>query len=136
MTSPTIGSGDSTQQRSTQDPAQLAHIYKCYWLRHPHMQVNCVAWAPNSLYVASGGLDTSIILWSVEAPDKHCIIRFEEFWQIISCSYYWNTHNVNFKKSGTLTIKVKSPMLPGWTTPASFPLARYLSKWFRITSDR
>jgi WD40 repeat protein len=38
-------------------------------------KVNCVAWAPNSLYVASGGLDTSIILWSVEAPDKHCIIR-------------------------------------------------------------
>jgi len=25
--------------------------------------------------VASGGLDTNIILWSVEAPDKHCIIR-------------------------------------------------------------
>jgi len=38
-------------------------------------KVNCVAWAPNSVYVASGGLDTSIILWSVEAPDKHCIIR-------------------------------------------------------------
>jgi len=38
-------------------------------------KVNCVSWAPNSLYVASGGLDTSIILWSVEAPDKHCIIR-------------------------------------------------------------
>merc|ERR1712180_584906 len=38
-------------------------------------KVNCVAWAPNSVYVASGGLDTNIILWSVEAPDKHCIIR-------------------------------------------------------------
>jgi len=38
-------------------------------------KVNCVAWAPNSLYVASGGLDTGIILWSVEAPDKHCILR-------------------------------------------------------------
>jgi len=38
-------------------------------------KVNCVAWAPNSLYVASGGLDTSLILWSVEAPDKHCVLR-------------------------------------------------------------
>jgi WD40 repeat protein len=38
-------------------------------------KVNCAAWAPNSLYVASGGLDTSIIIWSVEAPDKHCVIR-------------------------------------------------------------
>ena len=38
-------------------------------------KVNCVSWSPNSLYVASGGLDTAIILWSVEAPDKHCIVR-------------------------------------------------------------
>ena len=38
-------------------------------------KVNCVAWAPNSLYVASGGLDTAIILWSVESPDKHCVVR-------------------------------------------------------------
>jgi len=38
-------------------------------------KVNCVAWAPNSLYVASGGLDTCFILWSVESPDKHCIVR-------------------------------------------------------------
>jgi len=38
-------------------------------------KVNCVAWAPNSMYVASGGLDCSIILWSLETPDKHCIIR-------------------------------------------------------------
>ena len=51
------------------------------------LQVNCVAWAPNSLYVASGGLDTSIILWAVEAPDKHCIIRFKESRQMM------NKHN-------------------------------------------
>merc|ERR1711981_803492 len=62
-------------------------------------KVNCVAWAPNSVYVASGGLDTSIILWSVEAPDKHCIIR-------------------------NPTTRVRSPTLPGWTTPAWSPLDR------------
>jgi WD40 repeat protein len=38
-------------------------------------KVNTVAWAPNSLYVASGSLDCSIIIWSVEMPNKHCIIR-------------------------------------------------------------
>lgn len=38
-------------------------------------KVNCVSWAPNSLYVASGGLDTGVIIWSVEAPEKHCLIR-------------------------------------------------------------
>ena len=53
----------------------LPHYKKNLTFTHFYVQVNCVAWAPNSVYVASGGLDTSIILWSVEAPDKHCIIR-------------------------------------------------------------
>jgi len=38
-------------------------------------KVNCVAWSPNSLLVASGSLDTSIIVWSVEKPAKHIIIK-------------------------------------------------------------
>ena len=37
-------------------------------------KVNCVAWSPNSLYVASGGLDCSLIVWSVEKPEKHLIL--------------------------------------------------------------
>ena len=36
-------------------------------------KVNCVGWSPNSQYVASGGLDCSLILWSVEKPEKHKI---------------------------------------------------------------
>ena len=36
-------------------------------------KVNCVAWSPNSLYIASGGLDCSLIVWSVEKQDKHKI---------------------------------------------------------------
>merc|ERR1711973_674194 len=36
-------------------------------------KVNCVAWSPNSLFVASGGLDCSLIVWSVEKPEKHKI---------------------------------------------------------------
>ena len=36
-------------------------------------KVNCVSWSPNSLYVASGGLDCSLIVWSVEKPEKHKI---------------------------------------------------------------
>lgn len=36
-------------------------------------KVNCVAWSPNSLYVASGGLDCSLIVWSVEKTEKHLI---------------------------------------------------------------
>lgn len=36
-------------------------------------KVNCVAWSPNSLYIASGGLDCSLIVWSVEKQEKHKI---------------------------------------------------------------
>lgn len=38
-------------------------------------RVNCVAWSPNSLLVASGSLDTTIIIWSVTNPSKHTIIK-------------------------------------------------------------
>ncbi|XP_057373517.1 LOW QUALITY PROTEIN: actin-interacting protein 1-like [Daphnia carinata] len=38
-------------------------------------KVNCVAWSPDSTLVASGSLDTSIIVWSVEKPAKRIIIK-------------------------------------------------------------
>ena len=33
--------------------------------------MTCVAWSPDSRTVASGGLDCSIILWSLDKPEKH-----------------------------------------------------------------
>jgi WD40 repeat protein len=41
-------------------------------------KVNCVAWSPDSTLVASGSLDTSIIVWSVEKPNKHLIIKSKD----------------------------------------------------------
>ncbi|XP_022916456.2 actin-interacting protein 1 [Onthophagus taurus] len=38
-------------------------------------RVNTIAWSPNSLLVASGSLDTNIIIWSVVKPNKHVIIK-------------------------------------------------------------
>ncbi|XP_060522216.1 actin-interacting protein 1 [Cylas formicarius] len=38
-------------------------------------RVNTVAWSPDSKLVASGSLDTSIIVWFVDKPDKHIIIK-------------------------------------------------------------
>ncbi|KAK2705767.1 actin-interacting protein 1-like isoform X2 [Artemia franciscana] len=38
-------------------------------------KVNSIAWSPNSLFVASGGLDCVLIIWSVEKPSKHLIIK-------------------------------------------------------------
>jgi len=60
-------------------------------------RVNCVAWSPDSLLVASGSLDTSIIIWSVEKPAKHIIIKSKCFCRII-------THKAAF--TGSLLLSV------------------------------
>lgn len=51
---------------------ELAHNKE--WGFH-NARVNCVAWSPNSQQVASGSLDTTIIIWSVLFPAKHLIIK-------------------------------------------------------------
>jgi len=47
---------------------ELAHNVE--WGYHT-ARVNCLAWSPNSLYLASGSLDASIIIWDVQNPSKH-----------------------------------------------------------------
>lgn len=44
-------------------------------------RVNCVAWSPDSQLVASGSLDTNIIIWSVAQPAKHIIIKSKLFFE-------------------------------------------------------
>lgn len=58
---------------------QLAHNRE--WGFH-NARVNSVAWSPNSDMVASGSLDTTIIIWSVTNPAKHTIIKSKQIQQI------------------------------------------------------
>jgi len=51
---------------------KLAHNRE--WGFH-NARVNTVAWSPDSTMVASGSLDTTIIIWSVTSPAKHTIIK-------------------------------------------------------------
>ncbi|GIY87232.1 actin-interacting protein 1 [Caerostris darwini] len=51
---------------------ELAHNYE--WGYHT-ATVNCLAWNPNNLFVASGSLDTNIIIWDVKNPKVHVFIR-------------------------------------------------------------
>lgn len=47
---------------------QLAHQLE--WGFHM-ARVNCLSWAPDSQHLASGSLDTAIIIWDVKTPTKH-----------------------------------------------------------------
>ncbi|XP_006819809.1 actin-interacting protein 1-like [Saccoglossus kowalevskii] len=38
-------------------------------------RVNCLAWSPDSRHMASGSLDTNIIIWSMENPNKRIVIK-------------------------------------------------------------
>jgi len=44
------------------------------WAFHA-AKVNCVAWSPDSRRVASGSLDTNVIVWDAENPREHMIIK-------------------------------------------------------------
>lgn len=57
---------------SVQDSYSPAHDFD--WCFHT-AKVNCLSWSPNSRFLASGSLDTSIIIWSVENPMKHLMLK-------------------------------------------------------------
>ncbi|KAG6445540.1 hypothetical protein O3G_MSEX003948 [Manduca sexta] len=57
---------------SAADEYKLAHNKE--WGFHT-ARVNCVAWSPDSKRIASGSLDTTIIIWNVDQPNKHTIIK-------------------------------------------------------------
>lgn len=51
---------------------ELAHNQE--WGFHT-ARVNSIEWSPDSRCVASGSLDTSVIIWSMDNPAKHIIIK-------------------------------------------------------------
>lgn len=55
---------------------------KIEWGFH-NARINCVAWSPDSLMVASGSLDTMIIIWNMTQPNKHIIIKSKTYLFII-----------------------------------------------------
>ncbi|XP_013783916.1 actin-interacting protein 1-like, partial [Limulus polyphemus] len=51
---------------------ELAHNLD--WCFHT-ARVNSISWTPDSQHLATGSLDTGIIIWSVEQPNKHINIK-------------------------------------------------------------
>ncbi|XP_048478168.1 actin-interacting protein 1 isoform X3 [Plutella xylostella] len=54
------------------DEYKLAHNKE--WGFHT-ARVNCASFSPDSRRVASGSLDTNVIVWSVDQPAKHVVIK-------------------------------------------------------------
>ena len=63
-------------------------------------KVNCVSWSPDSSLVASGSLDTSIIVWSVEKPNKHLIIKSKD-------SFHWMLISLLFLTASLKTLQLR-----------------------------
>lgn len=72
---------------------QLAHNRE--WGFH-NARVNSVAWSPNSIMVASGSLDTTIIIWSVTNPAKHTIIKSKYKVPFLFVSFYFYNYHILF----------------------------------------
>jgi len=51
-----------------------AKFNKVEWGFH-NARINCVAWSPDCSMVASGSLDTMIIIWSMKEHGKHITIK-------------------------------------------------------------
>ncbi|XP_023329890.1 actin-interacting protein 1 [Eurytemora carolleeae] len=95
---------DSNRKVSVYTAGSYEKPHKQEWGFHT-AKVNCVAWAPNSIYVASGGLDCSIIIWSMDLPDKHCIMRnAHDQSQITRVSWLDNSSLVSTGQDGNTKI--------------------------------
>uniref|UniRef100_T1KFN6 Actin-interacting protein 1 n=1 Tax=Tetranychus urticae TaxID=32264 RepID=T1KFN6_TETUR len=51
---------------------ELAHNVE--WGFHT-ARVNCLAWSPDSIHLASGSLDTGLIVWDVSKPHNHIALK-------------------------------------------------------------
>lgn len=69
-----LAASDSNRKVVLYDALTYEPSHNQDWCFHT-ARVNCLAWAPNSLFLASGSLDTNIIIWSTENPTKHLSIK-------------------------------------------------------------
>ena len=66
-------------------------------------RVNSVAWSPDSTLVASGSLDTTIIIWSLASPTKHTIIKSRNINILNNLNNFNNKFSFHFRRPSTIT---------------------------------
>jgi len=97
-------SADSNRKVTVFNVGSYEKAHSNEWGFHT-AKVNSVAWTGDSMYVASGGLDCSIIIWSMDAPDKHCIIRNAHDQSQVTCvSWLDNSSLVSTGQDGNTKI--------------------------------
>lgn len=44
-----------------------------WWLRHS-ARITCISWSPNGRRLATGSIDSSIVIWSLDEPRKQVVL--------------------------------------------------------------
>ncbi|CDW55423.1 actin interacting protein 1 [Trichuris trichiura] len=68
-----LAASDTTRRVVPYSVPSLEPAIKNDWSFHT-ARVNCLAWSPCNRYIASGSLDTSIIVWDMRSPGEHPLV--------------------------------------------------------------
>ncbi|KFD72334.1 hypothetical protein M514_11619 [Trichuris suis] len=79
-----LAASDATRRVVPYSIPSLEPAIKNDWSFHT-ARVNCLAWSPCNRYIASGSLDTSIIVWDMQSPGEHPLVIKGKTPQYIMC---------------------------------------------------
>jgi len=94
-----LAAGDSQRQVIIYDNAS-GSVKLSDWIYH-QAKVNSIAWAPSSLRVASGSLDTHVYIWSMEKPEKKIQIKNAHIGSVNSVAFLDENTVLSVGQDGT-----------------------------------
>ncbi|CAH8495330.1 unnamed protein product [Schistosoma turkestanicum] len=62
-----------TYEGGEHDLPTLKSALSEYWQRHS-ARITCISWSPNGRRLATGGIDSSIVIWSLDEPNKPVVL--------------------------------------------------------------
>lgn len=63
-----------TYEGNQNDLPTLKSALSEWWLRHS-ARITCISWSPNGRRLATGSIDSSIVIWSLDEPSKQVVLK-------------------------------------------------------------